>query len=643
MACAVLGLCVTSVGEPRPAPRLPIQAELVGKLDAGHVKIGDAVFAKVTVKWAEKAISLPEGAILHGHVAGLNAYSKSNKTSEVTLVFDSAESSRNQTLPMLFTLAAVLAPDDSDASEYQPLTSAVGVVLQATTPSGSPGSMTRSLSASAETVYHSPARDTSPLSIAAGQVLGIRGLKLSVGAGPDGGSVLYTSGRNVRLESGTRLAFVPSETAPVSSAENGNPVATGATAPTPSADSAAVADNVEDQTEVCVPPECSIALPVDEAETKANALSTISLRELGYVPPPTRELHGFDYDSAIAYLGPQELLFTFNPHVLVRRSKAEVGLPKLHVIRAIVMDAATLKVQRSVDWKIHDANQYLWPAGPDRVLVHVGSELRIYGPHLKQLQALPLDGPLTFVTISPSKTYFAVGTLQERHSETVHRALVEAEGREPEEDVEVRVVDSEFHVLATILRTTKSPPPVLSDKGEIGADFLGHARWRISEHTWDGQKRVLARVSSTCRLQMTTLLPNLLFVVGCDRQSDGRWYRMLRSDGKPVLKGWSPSAELEQSVIGSAGGDLYAVSIVRATKSLARGSVFQSDDLQSEQISVYQVKNGRRLFTFRIADPSPIKQTFVLAPHGEQLAVLAGDQVSIYAMPGMSAKVSDVQ
>jgi hypothetical protein len=79
----------------------------------------------------------------------------------------------------------------------------------------------------------------------------------------------------------------------------------------------------------------------------------------------------------------------------------------------------------------------------------------------------------------------------------------------------------------------------------------GKNRWRELENTWNGQRRVLAQVTSTGRPEATTLQPNLLFLVGCDRLADGRWYRMLRFDGKPVLKGWSPSAEMQQTADGA--------------------------------------------------------------------------------------------
>ena len=642
LTCVVFGTVASCfspcIAETLPPNSGPIQAELVGKIDAGRAKIGDAVYAKVKVKWQDNNLTLQEGATLKGHVVAQSARSKTSKSSQIALFFDSVEYTRNDTRPLRLTLAAVMAPDDADpdSSEYQPLSDAIGVVLQSNVSSGpSKGNPVRSVSASAESVYFSPKPDKRPKSIAVGEVVGIRGLKLSMGSGPEGSSVLYMSGRNVHLESGSLLAFLPSTSEALPTNERGAADSTN-TIPAPKAaapsQELADGDTVADEADACIPPDCNLALPLGKAELRSKTVSAIPVKEFGYGVPVDHEMYGFDYDSAVAYLGPAKLLFTFNPHLLFKRSNAEAGLAKLHMIRAVVMDLNTMKIEQTMDWRIHDANQYLWPAGPGRVLVHVGRELRMYGSQLKQEQTIVLDDRLAFVTTSPSKTYFAVGVVQERHSEKIHRELVRAEGREPEEDVEVRVLDAKLHVLATVLQSSRFVPPVLSDNGEIGAVAVGQGRWRIQEQTWDKQKHVLGQVSSLCRPQMTSMVPNLLFVVGCDRQGDGRWYRILRPNGKLLLKGWSSSEELEQTVTSSDGGETFAILVVKTTRSIGRGSLFETVDLDNQQISVYRVENGKRVFGFRLASPVPTKQSFGLSPDGDQLAVLSGDQISLYSL-----------
>jgi hypothetical protein len=157
LACVVFGTVASCfppcIAETLPPNSGPIQAELVGKIDAGRAKIGDAVYAKVKVKWQDNNVTLQEGATLKGRVVAQSARSKTSKSSQIALFFDSVEYTRNDTRPLRLTLAAVMAPDDSDSdsSEYQPLSDAIGVVLQSNVSSGpSKGNPVRSVSASAE-------------------------------------------------------------------------------------------------------------------------------------------------------------------------------------------------------------------------------------------------------------------------------------------------------------------------------------------------------------------------------------------------------------------------------------------------------------------------------------------------------------
>lgn len=622
--------------------RVPIQADLVRAIEAGRVKVGEAVLAKVVVKWQSPQCTLRQGAILKGRIVAQSVHSKIEKTSEIALLFDSGQCDGREMKPLLLTVAALLGSDpaqDKNQYENQPLSDAVGLGLGSDPgPNGTAGSLSgkRSVTQAAATVYVSPPRYKGPTAVMPGQVVGIRGMKLNVGSGPEGSSVLSISGHNVRLESGAQFLLVANLNAPASAATTVTPAATAllpatASSTPPTNDVAPTAD----ETEVCLPPQCNVALTPNEAEPGAAAASaTLSVKDLGYVPERAdHEMYSFDYGSAIAYLGQRELLFTFNPHVLIRREGTEAKFSKLRVIRAVLMNVQERRVERTLDWKVPDAQQYLWPMGQDAVLVHVGRELRLYGPGLKLQQRLALDGSLAFVRMSPSSKYFAVGVIQERHSEAVHRQLAEAEQREPEEDVEIKVLDGKFHTLATVERSSRAAPPVLSDDGEIRVLSMRKNRWRIVEESWDTQKHVLAQINSACRPEATTLPANLLFVVGCDPQTAGKWYRVLRSDGKPVLKGWSSSAELEHTASGDASAGTFTIGMAEAAKSIVSDSAFRTSDLESERIAVYRAENGERIFAVAIPSPAPTVQTFVLSPAGDQLAVLQGDEIALYEIP----------
>jgi hypothetical protein len=525
------------------------------------------------------------------------------------------------------TVAAVLAPDPISGSslfgdrENQPLNEAVGLSLD--------GGM-RSMLAAAQTVILEPPRTKPPQVVMPGQVIGLGDVKLAVGSGPDGSSVLTSEKHNLRLESGSRLVLVPSLTATVtesSPAEAAPGVVS--TSSNPSSDAEAI-----DEAEVCVPPACSLALSAGQPETSSKTADfTMPVKQLGFVASADQAMYDLDYSVTLSYLGSNQLLFTFNPHVLVARATADITLPKLHVVRADLIDLSTMKVLRTVDWRVHDTRQYLWPIGTDHVLVHVGGELRLYDLNLKVEERLPLNGPLAFVAVAPSGSYMAVGIIRERHSEAIHRELRDAEDREPEEDVEVKVLDSSFHQLAKVMRSSRDVPPVLSKGREIRIPTIGKNRWRIAEYNWTGQRRVLTQVASTCRPEASSVPPNLLFVTGCDRLGNGKWFRVLRPDGKLVLKGASQSTEKRHTASGTDGSNLFAVGIDELAKAVDDSSPFHSSDLKSLRVGVYRVENGKKVTGVIIPDPLPTVQSFALSPDSRHLAVLESNQIVFYSLP----------
>lgn len=491
-------------------------------MDARKVKAGDPILAKLVLAWKSADCDLRQGAIVQGHVMTQKAHSKTEKSSEIGVIFDAGQCGGRDMKPLFLTVAAVVAPApdrDSDfpyAENLQPLSEAVGLVLN---------SNVRSISQASATVYFEPRPAKASSSVTPGQVVGIPHLAISVGQGIDGASILSSTGRNVQLSAGTQFALVPNlraEPNGTGDVKSTNPNA--ATNPAPEAPEPPPPD-IADEREVCVAPDCTVALADSQADQEIQgAQSTLPLKGLGYLPPSTdREMSGFNYDVSIAYLGPTQFLFTFNPHILVPRSGAEENFSgKLRIVRAVLIDLEKKEIVKTVDWRVPDSGRYLWPIGENQVLIHVGEELRVYGPGLQLRNRISLGGPLAFVRISPASQYFAAGIVHERHSREIHRQLEEAELREPEEDVEIRLLDSQFRVLTLITRSSRVPPPVLLNEGEIHIPSIGRNHWRIVESSWAGQRRVLAVATSTCVPQGESVPGNLLFVVGCDRQTGNR-------------------------------------------------------------------------------------------------------------------------
>src|SRR5277367_881649 len=586
-----------------------IHAELVALFDARFLKSGSPFLLKVKASWQNGDCKLREGSILKGHVVDANVSSKEDSISKVAVVVDEAECNGPALVPLPLAVAAIMAADPAtsrNVQTYAPL-NALPIAI-----AGASGTGPHALSASAVVAENSATPLDSPKQISLGDVFGFSSLKLSVGTGPEQSSVLFVKGHNVSLQRNTQFVLIPAaliarEKAAVPAGSPSTVAAAGRVAPpvTPAASRAEAVQtddaqprlpkaDSEPDVEVCAPPSCNIAPP--DPVTAAEAQQRFPLRELGYAPRTGVELDDFDHEAALAYLGEHQLLVTFNPHTLINRKDGSGDVARM--VRAAVLDTSTMRAIRIVDWPIADRKQYLWPAGEDRVLAHVGNELRVYGPGLEIEQRIELDGPLAWVRVAPSKRNFAVGVILERHSKELHAQLAGA-NPQPEEDMQIRVLNAEFQTTATAIHSSRFMPPVLTNEGEVGVYLQGKDRWHLVEHTWDHQAHSIAYLTSACMPKISGIAPDLLFVVTCGG-SAGAKYRVLRRDGSLLLQGRSSSEELGQGAHGTLPGTAFVVGIAESDRAMVPGGYFYPSDLKQEHFAVYRATDGKRIFTTHV-------------------------------------------
>ena len=634
----VLAICCATVSAEKIAKpgADPIQAELMADLHARLLKVGQTVFAHVTVEWRSPSCFLRNGAVIEGHVVSVVPSIKPVKASEVGLAFTRAQCDDLKMSPFNLLLSAIAAPpENSDLgilSESLPVRAMSGVNGQVVLNSMRI-SNDRTLNLISP-IYLFPLIPRMEM----GDVYHIKGLKLSVGTGPENSSILTSKDRDVALEKNSMLLLVPAQwTIAQPSTERGAaPQKSSEPAARIPAEARAEALPVQpplNDIDLCAPPQCNVALPSGNANDVGRAAGTISIRDLGYSPRPQRDAFNFVHDEVLAYLGRRELLVAFNPHELVLREGQRQG-STVRVIRAAVVDTETHLVTHTVDWALPDNRQYLWPLADGRVLVHVGSELRVYGPGLEIQNRIPLDGPLAFVRVTPDGSFIAVGVLHERHTPELHAQLRENLNGEPEEDVNILVLNSGFETIAKSTARSNLMAPTLLNEGQVTLGAQSNMRYRMSMVTWDNHASIVARFTSSCTPELSSIAPDLIFLVSCDKRTLGREYRVLRRDGKLALKGDSSGNDCGHAAEGSANQEAFVVKIVQSSMPVPPGTPLNSAEFSSEGLRVYRATDGKRLLAVRVGSPSLSRDGYALAPDASQLAVLTRDQLSIYSVPG---------
>ena len=633
-----LGMIAAHSQTTQPLDPGPVQAELLANLDVRHIQSGKTVFARVTSDWTEQNCALRKGATLEGKVE--ESVPRAGKTeSKLALSFKQAQCSGRDMRPMDLILTVIArAPDirDNAPNTQNMMTMSI--------PSGlvsAPSQALSNFSAFEHAMgqlqisgadHRFPARKN----IVPGDVLDLKGLALGIGTGPNQSSVISSKVRDVFLAEFTQMLLVPParafRTSPVKLVRTdlGQP---------PAGDASIRAANIPptlpppNDIEVCAPPGCVVDLPVSATELEGRQSSSIPTRPLGYVARTNKALAGLGDEESLVWVGPGQLLFTFNPHRLIRRSQASNDRNTQRVIRAVLLDPATRKVIRAVDWEITDARRYLWPLDGGRILVHVGNELRVYGAGLEMERSIPLAGPLAFVRIAPNGSLAAIATLRERHSPELHSKLRSEIGIDPEEDVDVSILNKNFDTLAQASTVSGLMPPTLLNEGQVRLQAEPSQWYRLAMTTWENKKVPLARFQSLCTPQVSSAAPDLVFLVTCSSNNGSLDYRMLRSDGKVLMRGTSEPLETGHEATGNHSSRRFAVKVVHSERSITAGTTFKSSDLDSELVRVYRADDGKRLLAVQVKDPVASHGGYALSPDGSQLAVLSGSEIQFFPVP----------
>jgi hypothetical protein len=196
----------------QPMQAAALTAELTKKVDSKSAKTGDEVSAKTTspVK-LQDGTELPRGTKLVGKVTSVQASSKGAKTSQLAFSLDHAILKDGHDLALRTAVASVAAPASTSNS-----TVTRGPAPSTTAPSGDMGGGSASASPAPTAPVVTDNSGSEPQSqagilrstddrVAVGNLPGVM---LNGNNAPDSSATLEASGKNISLDSGTKLILL---------------------------------------------------------------------------------------------------------------------------------------------------------------------------------------------------------------------------------------------------------------------------------------------------------------------------------------------------------------------------------------------------------------------------------------------------
>jgi hypothetical protein len=197
-----------------------INAILDSSVDSKKAKQGDIVKAHAaeTVKSPDNRTIVPKGAKLIGHITQVASRSKGDSDSMLGIQFDKAEVKGGQEVPLGNLMVQAVAPPATTAASYSSpagSTAPSGTASSNPSMSGSRGGATPTPSPNPGAQQPDSTGDASmsgPLPPNARGVYGLEGLSLARNSS-NGETVITSKGKNVHLDSGTRLLLAPQQQA----------------------------------------------------------------------------------------------------------------------------------------------------------------------------------------------------------------------------------------------------------------------------------------------------------------------------------------------------------------------------------------------------------------------------------------------
>jgi hypothetical protein len=198
--CCLLLLCIAAMHRnahaAADAASPYLQVALWNPIDAGKVKVGRVIEAKAAFDWSSSTCVLHKDAHLSGHVVAVQKTSKESPESHLALVIDEADCQGNRHSPMKMEIVEIIGanPDNSER------------LADALPRKGSLPTSPR--------VYERLESDD-PIVVHPGEVHGIEGVTLRLGAGPQGSVLLTRDKKNLYLATDTIMILSPANLAPV--------------------------------------------------------------------------------------------------------------------------------------------------------------------------------------------------------------------------------------------------------------------------------------------------------------------------------------------------------------------------------------------------------------------------------------------
>ncbi len=358
---------------------------------------------------------------------------------------------------------------------------------------------------------------------------------------------------------------------------------------------------------------------------------------LGYLAPG--ELPEFDYEAMVElhFIDATHLLFTFNVGGLMQRDQ-KCALSKVQrMVRAVVLDIPSGKVEKQTEWELFDFRDYLWGLGNGQFLLRRCSQLEILDSSLNPRPLVDAGGWIESIGFSPDRSVMVVekDSQVDQKASAAPKKQVFGPGERPAQKVDADFI--QIHPLQVIARAQLPEPGaiLIVNQGILGVLVGKGNRWTTSLQLFHGSNRKMATFQSACRPRLTPVSESIILAQTCS------------AAGEPSFAGYDltglllwriPIGEDRQlpSFLLTRNGAHFAIEWLHTTHPLAALDPLNSKVIDAEILDIYDTTSGVLIGSLQTTPVYTAGKNADFSPDGTRIAVLHNGAIEIYSLNGLA-------
>lgn len=359
---------------------------------------------------------------------------------------------------------------------------------------------------------------------------------------------------------------------------------------------------------------------------------TIPIAPLGYLPPSAMDNATYRALVGLQFLDATHLLFTFQIKPLLHRDAICPTGETQRMVRAVVLDLPSGKVENQADWELYDFNDYVWGLGDGQFLLRSCSQLQLVEASLAPHPFFIAAGTIKEMELSPDRSTIVleeIGAPQTKSAPS--SASASAASSEPSGAVGVRFIH--IHppkILAHSRIPVTASVPIVA-QGILEALSAPQNNWAIDLQPFVGAERRIVQLHSFCMPKLIAIANDIFVARACPRANEME-YQAYTLQGSLLWRMPVAVDRLRPQFLTTPEGQRFAIEARHLTHPHAALDALTAADVDGDIIDIYDTRTGISQGTLRTTPVYTAGTNADFSPDGLRIAILRQGAIEIYSL-----------